>query len=211
MPCLSANHRKSMISFPSRQTHHLPSSKSTWFWSEEHNNQSEEEIRVMWRCRIPGHRLLVTSTRRQFRRITLQWLAAKAMPSWLNVRLFWQSTIDCHDGNESSVKLIRQVSRLSLLRGYGISTTTFLLSLWALSLLSFQWLINSLSSQPTLPSLDFLSIQQASKQAIQQRTQQASKEANCSATKQASQCYPASKQTSSSDQQSSSDWGTKPL
>jgi len=47
MPCLSANHRKSMISFPSRQTHHLPSSKSTWFWSEEHNNQSEEEIRVM--------------------------------------------------------------------------------------------------------------------------------------------------------------------
>jgi len=59
--------------------------------------------------------------------------------------------------------------------------------------------------QPTPPSLDFLSIQQASKQAIQQRTQQASKEANCSATKQASQCYPASKQTSSSDQQSSSD------
>jgi hypothetical protein len=49
-----------------------------------------------------------------------------------------------------------------------------------------------------------LSIRQASKQAIQQPTQQASKEANYSATKQASQCYPASKQTSSSDQQSSS-------
>jgi len=115
--------------------------------------------------------------------LSREWLRSFAVTSCKDMSSWLLS--DCSDSQllivtmemKAQIKLIRQVSRLSLLRGYGISTTTFLLSLWALSLLSFQWLINSFQA---IKINQNQSNKQVSKQASKPSKKPASKHANSS-------------------------------